>query len=402
MMTISRRAFTLLELLIVIAILAIVVAIAVPSFNSLLYSSNQAQAANQLQLALTAARDAAIRSAPGRDAAAVFFFEPGGRTTIVPCVSVGVLRDKDPADPNDPDAFVEREIFVPVTGIEPFQLPKDWMVRAYAPRESLHSTQNGRETGWYDDANGGLSDIYGSLNFGGGAGSANWIFPETGFYGRAAPESGRARQTFMVRFEGGTGRHNVTDTQPVLVVDPSPSVELRQDLSSGHPMSKYRVDRATDLGRFVMSVLSAPAPSIGFGGSTSEVEPLRLRDKQAILGDESADTVLARPLSQVALYNVQRMAGVIGLREVNRETGCLYLPIEDLDDESAKAAWDTSLFGGGSESEVLERIYLWIEDRYFDTAGNDPEDRAPSDARIFGIRRYDGAVIELTGTKVET
>ena len=241
-------------------------------------------------------------------------------------VSVGVLRDRDPEQPNDQQLFVEREIFVPARGIEPIQLPLGWMVRAYAPRESIHSSNvsDGRQTGWYDlgDIGPGYQD---SMHY--ELDEANWIFPESDFYDIENPSAGKARHTFMVRFEGGTGRQNVADTDPVLVLAPSPSVQLRQDLGAG-PLSLYRVDRASDLGRFVRGVLAAPSPSLGGGGLQSSVPPLRLQDKQAILGDESVDTVLTRPLSQVALYNVKRMAAVIGARGVNNETGSLYLPVE--------------------------------------------------------------------------
>lgn len=392
-----RSAFTLLELLVVISILAIAVAIAVPSFNSLLYTSNQSQAANQLQVALASARDAAVRSAPGADAAAVFFFEPGGRTSIVPCVSIGVLRDADPISLNDRELFVEREVFVPAPGIEPIELPRGWVVRGYAPRESLHDSNlaNGRVTGWYDlgDGGAGSDSLHYDIN------EANWLFPESGFYDVADAAGGRARHTFMVRFEGGTGRQNVTDTQPVLVLAPSPSTRLRANLG-GSPLSKYRVDRASDQRRFVRAVLAAPPPAFGPGGGQSDVDPLRTNEKQEILGDVSVDTVLARPLSQVALYNVQRLAGSIGARGVNRDTGSLYLPVEE-NGPDPYPQLDTSLFTEGlSPVEISARVREWIEDRYPDTVA--PEDRVPSDARIFGIRRYDGSVIELTGTKVES
>jgi hypothetical protein len=273
------------------------------------------------------------------------------------------------------------------------------MVRGFAPHASLHRDIDGLRTGWYD-----LGDFGNGYNETAtyDVDEGNWIAPETGFYDKDVPDSGKARQSFMVRFEGGTGRQNVADTRPVLVLAPSESVPLRQQLALNDPMGKYRVDQATDKARFVQAVLAAPVPGLGLGGPT-KANALTLAEKQQILGDESVDTVLVRPLNQIALFNVQRMAATIGAKGLNPDTQSLYLPVEPGVGDPF-AAYDLSLFDGinNNNHEISLRIREWIEDRYLKGPGIDPNDREPSDARVFGVRRYDGSIIELTGTKVET
>src|SRR5436305_8362895 len=82
----GRRGFTLIELLVVIAIFVLLLALAVPAVSSLMDSSEESMAQNALRSGLAAARDAAMRSSGYDDGAAVFFYEPGGRLSIVPCI----------------------------------------------------------------------------------------------------------------------------------------------------------------------------------------------------------------------------------------------------------------------------------------------------------------------------
>jgi hypothetical protein len=165
-------------------------------------------------------------------------------------------------------------------------------------------------------------------------------------------------------------------------------------------MKSYRIDQATDKARFVQAVLAAPVPGLAIGNPT-KVPALDLDSKRIILGDQSLDTVLVRPLNQVALFNVQRMAATIGARGLNPDTQSLYLPVEP-GVGNPFATYDTSLFDGLSNHQISLRIREWIEDRYLKGPGIDPNDREPSDARVFGVRRYDGSIIELTGTKVQS
>ncbi len=124
----KRRAFSLMELLVVIAIFVLLLAIGVPAFTAIAYNSERATSENMLRAGLGGARDAALLT--GRDTAAVFFFEPGGRTSIVTCVRAGVINDADPgAMIGEP---VWREVFVPIPTSPPVNLPKFWAVRGYA------------------------------------------------------------------------------------------------------------------------------------------------------------------------------------------------------------------------------------------------------------------------------
>jgi prepilin-type N-terminal cleavage/methylation domain-containing protein len=131
---IQRRdvAFTLIELLIVISIFVLLLAIAVPAFSSMLYSSEQSMAENALRTGIAAARDAAIRSAQGEDAAAVFFYDyRTGRESILPCVYAGTI--KDDCQPRVTCPRGARGVR-PRPGFEPVQLPRGWSARGYAPR----------------------------------------------------------------------------------------------------------------------------------------------------------------------------------------------------------------------------------------------------------------------------
>src|SRR4051812_14600321 len=113
-----RRAFTITEILVVISIIVLMIAIAVPAFSSLIGSSERALAENQLRAGLAAARDAAIQSETG-DGAAVFFFTPGGRISIVACTAVGQIEDQVPPVGAVPTTNITRDVFAPVPGMEP-------------------------------------------------------------------------------------------------------------------------------------------------------------------------------------------------------------------------------------------------------------------------------------------
>jgi len=126
--SIATRAFTLLELIVVILIIGVLLGIAVPSFSAMLRSSESSMADTLLRNALRAGRDVALRSGGREDVAVVFTFDARGRLSILTCVKVGELADSPPTLP-----IVLREIFVPVDISQPTQLPKYWTVRGFAP-----------------------------------------------------------------------------------------------------------------------------------------------------------------------------------------------------------------------------------------------------------------------------
>src|SRR5690606_39113284 len=153
-----RFAFTLPELLVVIAIGILLLAIAVPAFRSVLYSSRQSGAASSVQSALAAARDVALESGPGRDAAAVFFADRGGRVRIMVAVYAGEMTDRDVSN-----APVQREIFVRSERVEPVTLPAGWAVSGRARANMI-------DNDWYDSI-----DTY-PRNL---RDQDNWVYPET-------------------------------------------------------------------------------------------------------------------------------------------------------------------------------------------------------------------------------
>ncbi len=338
------RAFTLIELLVVISIFVLVLAIGVPAFSSLLYTSVQSLSENALRQGLAGARDAAARSPAGRDAAAVFVYDQH-RLSIVVCGWAGVIDE--PVDPTNP-SVLPREVFAPIPGMAPVQLPRLWMVRGYSPQGRLDST-------WYEKTHPASASS--------AVRNAHWLFPETSFFDLDVGNDGADRQTFMVRFEGGTGKLRTTDPAAVLVLSPSPSSTFR---GTGI-WATYRADREADPGRFVRRLMALPPP-------------LQNLAKQ-LLGDDASDTVRAKPVGQLAIYNERRLAGALGAR-LNDTTGCLYQAAPD-------PAYVT--ITGLPPANVPDTIDQWIEDR--------AASGAKSDARIFSIHPHLGWLQELTGSR---
>jgi prepilin-type N-terminal cleavage/methylation domain-containing protein len=338
----DRRGFTMVELLVVVAIFVLLISLAVPAFSSMLYSSERSMAENALRIGIASARDAATRSARGEDGAAVFFYEPGVGYTIVPYVLAGTMQDHD-ASSND----VRRELFVPAAGYEPVQLPRSWMVRGLAVANSMDDQ-------WYADSGTAWNNNAVRQR-------ANWVFPETGFYDTSRGDEGRKRQTFMVRFEGGTGVLKPLQSDPVLVLAPAPSLAFR---NTGN-FANYRVDRDDQPRRFVRRVL---AVTTGAGPNL----------KRELLGDLSTDTVLAKPVPLLALYNERGMASVVGA-SIGRETGCIYtnMTAPEFVPPSTNAVTFT------------DRMNQWLEARMAN---------ADSDASIYGIHRYLGHLEDVSGT----
>jgi type II secretory pathway pseudopilin PulG len=354
-----RVAFTLAELLVVISLVVILIAIAVPSFASLLASQERTQAENQLRVGIAGARDAALRASVGRDAAAVFFFNPRtGRTRIVPCVQVGTIQDVRPnGSRQNPDDIRERDVFVPVATESPLELPAGWTARGYAPPGTVDT--NGTTTGWY--SGGKYVELAG-----------NWVFPETGFADFTDPRDGRERSTFMVRFEGGTGGLAVGSTGDAIVVDLSP----RNSFRTTAPFSRFRLDQSADLAADVRRMVS-PRPDFDeIQGNPQEL--------LSMLGWGSIDVVLARPLTQIALTDERRLAPAIGASGLNRVTNSLYGNATGTIPDSPTI--DSSLFRvGGTPGAVVKKTNDYIEGR-----GN-----APSEARVFTMDRYSGQLREL-------
>ena len=347
----------MIELLVVVAIATILLLIAVPAFKSLTYSTRRASAENALKGGLRTARMVAIEAGEGRDVAAVFTHEPGGRITIVPAVFVGEFLET---------RLGRRvEVFAPVSGVDAVQLPPGWSVRAYAPPNSIAGTNE--SAGWYSSGN------Y-------PAAQGNWVFPEAGFFDITRADDGDNRQTFMVRFRGGSGELDLSHQEPVLVLDVAPTISFR----SQPPWSDHRADIAIDSVRFVRRVLEADFPTSNGGTS--------LRDRRKLLGNESTDTVLARAVGQLAVYNERRLAAGVGARRLNRDTGTLYMGLGDPNNPNREPRLDLSLFpAGATPRSVSEAVSEWLESRPVSSNAM----VFSSDAMVFTIQRYSGRAQEM-------
>ena len=383
--TISRRAFTLTELLVVITLLVIVIAVGLPAFGAMLSSSNRTLAVGQFRAAMAASRDAAIRSTDS-DSAAVFYFEPGGRLTIVPCIQVGTMLDRDPLNAGQfPNTSMKRDVFAPSGSSEPIQLPVGWMVRAFAGSAMLDDGNN-NATGWYPAS---PDREYDRRN-------GSWVFPETGFYDADADSDTRSpgrtyRQTFMVRFEKGTGNLVVNQSAPAVVVSPRDSTLPQGGITrrAGTPLATdwRRVDRSDNLAQWSKRLLSRRVVPAGGGGKVSPT------DLAGLIGDESGDTVLAASVDLVTLYDEKSLSAAIGARGLNAFSGSIYLWGETGNAGSPlpnEPKIDTALFSGLSPATVGQRIDQWM-------VGTLQVDGrlVASDALIYGFDRYTGQPREV-------
>jgi prepilin-type N-terminal cleavage/methylation domain-containing protein len=384
-----RRAFTLIELLVVIAIFLILLAIAVPAFAAMLYSSEESMAENTVRSGLGGAHDAAVRSPKGRDVCAVFFYDATTQhTQILTCVSVGFVKD-DPPPGSASANLIEREVFAPVPGALPAQLPRGWSARGYAPSNTIDGQ-------WYGDTSRGAGGATTAPNLYSATAAmdrGNWLFPETDFYDDTRGNAGVDRQTFMVRFEGGTGAVSSPDETAVLVLAPSvqSSAATMTNFRNSAPWNyvdpqtgqhPYNPTEEADPARFVRRITGAPATGAG---------SLTTLQRKTLLGNISSDTILAKPVSQLAVCNEKRLCQALGLRP-DANTGCLYQSV-------APPATRLPNFIASVTDQTLKDLNSWIEDHLYDPAfPNDRTKRIESDCRIFTVQRYLGSLQEITGT----
>jgi type II secretory pathway pseudopilin PulG len=347
----TSSAFTLTELLVVISLIVLLLAVAVPAFSSMLYSNDRSLADNQLRIAMQNARDAAVRS-DGGDTAAVFILPPNGKLRIVTCIEVGQITDTD-----NQGRTVIRDVFVPVPLLQPLDLPKGWTVRGFAPPGAIVTDS----TGWYEGAH--LVP-----------GEGNWVLPETGFFDQSSPTSGRNRQSFLVRYSATTGAAAPRSAREVLVLD----VIASQTFRTTSPFSNFRLDQATDLASAVRRILD---PGSG----------LSLADQRALLGDAATDTILCREVPQVSLQDERRVISGLGGRGVNLSTGTVYGTAGTPAEVPTSPSIDTSIFNLGSGREVSRSINELVVGQY---RGRDGK-KVQTEVKLFGIDRYSGRVREV-------
>jgi hypothetical protein len=294
---------------------------------------------------------------------------------------------------NGAGSVVRRDVFVPMPAYQALQLPRGWMVRGFAPIGTV-DTGGGQLprnfSGWYEDVSGAA----GGRACDGQTG--NWVFPETGFYSHPLPtgnqaarppdNAGQMRQSFMVRFKAGTGLMSTSDRLPAIVFDPVPQTLFRATelpWAADGPNFPYRLDRATEIASAVRRALVTNDPLMGNAGN-------QFLNRRLLLGDTSIDTVLARPVAELAVYDELKLAGAIGARGVNAATGCIYgvgpgnrgqlLYPQD-------PSLDSRLFQTFDALAVGQKINEWIQ-------GN-TTNGASSDARLIAVDRYQGAAREV-------
>jgi prepilin-type N-terminal cleavage/methylation domain-containing protein len=348
----TPAAFTLTELIVVLTVIVIMVAVAIPAFRSIIAGTESSNAETQLRLAFLTGRDTALHSDSQADSAVVFFYEPGGRTTALACTHVGTFTDRSP--PNAPP-FPKRDVFVPVSTFEPIQLPRGWMVRGFVPAGSLEDDRQ-----WYDDlGNGRPID----------PDERNWVFPETEFYDALVRDDGGDRQSFMVRFSGLTGAMVVGDSREALVLAPRATAAAR----GGRPFDDYRFDRGADLAALARRALHN---DLFQGGIMSNPD-----DLSKLLGDMSGDTVLCRAVEQIALYKEAELAAALQVR-LEPETGTIY--------KVAKAPEYVT----GLNADDVENMRRWLEGDSNLTGGDTDwldENDLPA-ARLYTLQRYTGVL----------
>ncbi|MCW5775285.1 MAG: hypothetical protein KIS87_02415 [Phycisphaeraceae bacterium] len=351
----SRRrptAFTLTELIIVMALIVLLLSVSIPAFSALMDSSNRSLAETRMRVAIALGREAAMRSDYG-DGAVVFFFEPGGRCYAVAYEHVGTFEDLSTGTP------IRRDVFAPVPALEPVSLPAGWMARGLAMPG--WAGQPNSVSAWYDRDN-GQSDRYLSAD-------RNWVFPETAFYDPKLPDQGRKRQTFMVRFRQNTGELAVGDLRDALILAPAPSAAFR----NSQPFSKHNFLISASPSSMVRQVLDAER--IDSSLSTTQ-----------LLGDQASDTVLARSVSQVVLYKERELASALGV-SVDRYTGSLYR-----DQGGVSNPRPEYVMGANVKPDLINR---WLEGDT-DLDGRWDRDKDRPLARSFVVQRFGGGLREIT------
>lgn len=205
----------------------------------------------------------------------------------------------------------------------------------------------------------------------------NWLFPETHFSGQDDGNLGRDRQTFVVRFEGATGRRRVDALGTILLVLPVESDAFRN--TQPWDDDEIRLDNAANIEATVRLALHDKQL---FPDTVSGQADLR-----RILGDIATDTVLARPVTQLAIVDARRAVSELGALRRNRETDCFY-KLSTGDPPTPEI--DTGLFPSlGSAFAVTGILNEWIEHN------NASLPNSEFSARMFTVEVADGTAAEI-------
>jgi prepilin-type N-terminal cleavage/methylation domain-containing protein len=402
-----RRAFTVVELLVVVVIILIVLTVATPAFQSMLYSAARSESANSVNAAVLAAREIALRSASGDDGAVVFVYDRDGTMRVIPAVRVGTVLEPvygAGGAGGGPSSLggsprVRRDVFAPVPQAAAFQMPAFWNVRGYAPANSMIEYVAGERPSenlavWYNSAMYGAADVTDEAKLEG-----NWVFPETAFYdidqpsSRSGPNAPTARQSFMIRFDSATGTVSA-DRSPALFIDPRPSTVNRPGGARPQAVQRWlRPDRAEDLGAWARGLIASPP--INANGDRLRPPFTEASDatRLSFIGMSSNDTILVKPVSRIAVYDERVMARDLGARRLNANTNSLYSPVARGSNAGGNQI-DLALFPNATNPEALrQRINRWL-DGDTNNDGTIDDDDQPQ-ARIYLLRPGTGDLTEV-------
>ncbi len=354
------RAFTLMEMMVVILILGVLLSVAVPSFSAMLRSSEETMAETLLRNALRSGRDAALRGGGRQDGAVVFVYDSQSqRFSMITCTKVGEFLDAPVQVPGVPFANtpVLREVFVPLETAEPVQLPRNWMVRGYAPINSI-------DLQWY------APEMGQQARYGLDRRRSDWVFPETDLFNKNVVNDGKNRQTFMVRFESGTGLVSQASGASALVFLPGVDSKFRTGATFGRYapyLKNYR--------RYVQTAL--------VDNGLTDIT------RRNLIGDLSGDTILVKPVKSIALGDERKLASALGVR-LDGGTGSLYTLT------GVNPAAPRFVMG-----VTAQRIAQWVEGSGDLNNNGTPDSREPNyirDARVYIVDRFTS---ELREVKVE-
>jgi prepilin-type N-terminal cleavage/methylation domain-containing protein len=416
------RAFTLIELIVVVSLLVVVLGIAVPAFNGMVNASERSLAENTLRVGVTVARDLAALN--GEESGLLFVRDTNGRTRLIPVVKVGTLTDAgnnpfvvNGFNPQDPASVaIERDVFAPVDFASTLQMPRGWGVAGYAEAGSIDRVISDPmqmiTDGWYDSLPYGDDgmNVTPPPGFDAVRDAGHWVLPETDLYEKftqapgASPADGftsevsnadanrTPRQSFMLRFESGTGLL-VRGGRPALVLDPRPS-SLGRLLS---PTPRWtRANRMDDAVEWTNRVLE----TLVIDETATQYVPLRDESlRVTLIGNFSNDTVLAGTVARLAIFEDRELAAGLGASGLNAETNSLYAPIS----RDGRIQFDEELFtqagldvagtveGGIVQQGIALGITRWIQgDTNFLEVGSFASD-ADNDGSVYNDAEVPGA-----------
>jgi hypothetical protein len=242
----------------------------------------------------------------------------------------------------------------------------------------MHAVVGDVEQPGRDDDNGKARD---------GADSAPLSPPNGSVQGE---DEGWKRQTFMVRFESGTGNAAISARVPVLVLDPLPVLSGEGFRGAGrdpYSLEVHDPTQASSLEAFVRQQINNPQLRAG-----------NPPDITKILGDVSPDTVLAMPVTEIALYDEARMASAIGVVRLNPITNSLYGNMEDETLAPTVPEFDRSTRTWGGAVPDAQDIQARV-DAYMTRDAHTPrvlDESTSFEARVFTIQRYMGQLTEVS------